>query len=399
MLLNGLVNTNEFGIKDGKDDNDPHEDVIGIELDKWSANGNDGKDKFQTSKGRGYFARRSSIANIILSNTSFDLEIQHLKLEIADIKRQITKVEKKLHGIEVLEEKQKNGELLDQQQMAKIDRKKHLKEKLIGFKQDLQRKTKEMENENRNTATKTRRSLEDDEAIRDFQKQIHSKTKRRNSLTKEESLKNIRIGDRVRLVRGKTGIVKYLGPVDFTDEEVVGIILDKWHPNANNGLVKGKQYFKEPPGRGFFAKRALIIENLGNVSIHGDILMDPNAFLNIDDIHTNAPMPKINFKIGDRVKLARGKTGVVKFIGETEFAKGEVIGLQLDTWTPAGHNGTVRGKKYFEAQEGRGYFTRRSQISNVVIPLVKPLQTRRQSVTYKLHPLKIGERIRFKSKI
>merc|ERR1712154_19983 len=96
--------------------------------------------------------------------------------------------------------------------------------------------------------------------------------------------------------------------------------------------------------------------------------------------------------------LARGKTGIVKFIGETEFAKGEVIGLQLDTWTPAGHNGTVRGKKYFEAQDGRGYFTRRSSISNVVIPLVKPLKQRRMSITYKLHPLSIGDRVRILEK-
>eukprot|EP01083_Nonionella_stella_P091559 256049_1 len=66
---------------------------------------------------------------------------------------------------------------------------------------------------------------------------------------------------------------------------------------------------------------------------------------------------------GDRVRLAGGKTGLIKFIGQTEFAKSEVIGLQLDTWTPAGHNGTVRNKKYFEAEDGYGYFTRRSSIA------------------------------------
>ena len=95
-----------------------------------------------------------------------------------------------------------------------------------------------------------------------------------------------------------------MGPVDFTEEEVVGIILDKWHPNANNGLVKGKQYFNAPPGRGYFAKRALIIENLG--CVHGGDVSGNGGAL------SNAPMPKINFKIRDRVKLARGKTGIVK---------------------------------------------------------------------------------------
>eukprot|EP01083_Nonionella_stella_P166938 559723_1 len=350
------------------------EDIVGIELDEWSANGNDGKSMFKTSKGRGYFARRASIANIILPNNAFtDLEEDETQIEANNIERQIQKIEKKLREIEVLEQKQKSGEVIDTKQLVKIDRKRHLKEKLAQLKQEL------ASIKARAALVKTRRSLEDETSIKTFQK------RRRNSISKEESLRNIQHGDRVRLVRGKTGIVKYLGSVDFTDEEVVGIILDKWHPNANNGVVKGKQYFKAPPGRGYFAKRALIIENLGSVSlgnlVHGDIA-------------SGAPMPKINFKIGDRVKLARGKTGLVKFIGETEFAKGEVIGLQLDTWTPAGHNGTVRNKKYFEAADGRGYFTRRSSISTVVIPLVKPLKQRRLSITYKLNPLQISDRIR-----
>eukprot|EP01083_Nonionella_stella_P168684 570255_1 len=37
------------------------EDIVGIELDEWSANGNDGKNLFKASKGRGYFARRNEI--------------------------------------------------------------------------------------------------------------------------------------------------------------------------------------------------------------------------------------------------------------------------------------------------------------------------------------------------
>jgi len=67
----------------------------------------------------------------------------------------------------------------------------------------------------------------------------------------------------------------------------------------------------------------------------------------------------------------------------------------LSTWTPAGHNGTVRGKKYFSAADGRGYFTRRESITNVVVPVVKSIRHRRKSKTYKLQPLKLGNRVRF----
>ena len=79
-------------------------------------------------------------------------------------------------------------------------------------------------------------------------------------------------------------------------------------------------------------------------------LADNTHAMHIDDfIVNNIPMNQErdeylnsnnNVTIGDRVKMARGNTGIVKFMGQTQFAKGEVIGLQLDRWTAAGHTGT-----------------------------------------------------------
>jgi len=109
------VNPNDVG-------ND--EQVVGVELDKWAANGNDGKHLFTTAKGRGYFTRRSSVANIVLPNDTKS------EAEIANLKRLISKTEKKLKDIEILEEKQRGGMVLDSQQITRIDRKKHLKIKL-----------------------------------------------------------------------------------------------------------------------------------------------------------------------------------------------------------------------------------------------------------------------------
>ena len=65
---------------------------------------------------------------------------------------------------------------------------------------------------------------------------------------------------------------------------------------------------------------------------------------------------------------------MVKFIGRTKFAKGEMIGLELDTWYPGGDDGTVRGRRYFQAQKGQGCFLRRADIAYVIERRAEPLQ-------------------------
>ena len=168
------------------------EDVIGIELDEWSPNGHDGKGFFKTTKGRGYFALKKSVANIIQPTLFGDASKTEDQVEIANVKRKMAKIEKKLREISVLEEKQKRGEALDQQQLSKCARKRHLKEQLVQLQQDVA------------LLEKGQKSLETEESTNSFNR------KRRGSINKEESLKNIQIGDRVRLVRGKTGIVRYV---------------------------------------------------------------------------------------------------------------------------------------------------------------------------------------------
>ena len=174
------------------DDANKDEDVIGIELDEWSPNGHDGKGFFKATKGRGYFARKNSVLNIIQPALFGDSSNTEDQVEIASVKRKMAKIEKKLHEISILEEKQKRGEPLDQQQLSKCARKKYLKEQLVQLQQDVA------------LLEKGQKSLETEESTKSFNR------KRRGSVNKEESLKNIQIGDRVRLVRGKTGIVRYV---------------------------------------------------------------------------------------------------------------------------------------------------------------------------------------------
>lgn len=70
--------------------------------------------------------------------------------------------------------------------------------------------------------------------------------------------------------------------------------------------------------------------------------------------------------IGDKVKV-QGKTcdGTIRFIGQTQFATGEWVGVELDKNGEGKHNGTVKGRFYFSCSEPgdfKAIFVKPSQI-------------------------------------
>ena len=67
-------------------------------------------------------------------------------------------------------------------------------------------------------------------------------------------------------------------------------------------------------------------------------------------------------QIGNYVSVIGGRCGVVRFIGETDFAQGEWFGIELDT--PDGkNNGELNGRTYFESLPNHGIFVKRAQVS------------------------------------
>ena len=93
----------------------------------------------------------------------------------------------------------------------------------------------------------------------------------------------------------------------------------KWHPNANNGTVKGRQYFEAPPGRGYFAKRAWILHNLGTPSV-----ADSDTDLKLYKLH-----PLLT-GIDESIDSIMNKTCIVNHIGRVSWSDGEVIELIID---------------------------------------------------------------------
>ena len=78
------------------------------------------------------------------------------------------------------------------------------------------------------------------------------------------SVSNVRKGDRIRLKNGLVGEVMHKGKVDFADGEYLGIALQTAYWNCNNGAINGRRYFNVKKRRGYFAKKADVVDILGS---------------------------------------------------------------------------------------------------------------------------------------
>ncbi|KAF1786673.1 NAD(P)-binding domain [Phytophthora cactorum] len=73
----------------------------------------------------------------------------------------------------------------------------------------------------------------------------------------------------------------------------------------------------------------------------------------------------MDLEIGARVAFGAGKTGVVRFVGETDFASGEWVGIELER--PEGkNNGELNGRVYFTCAPNHGLFVKKSMCTELV---------------------------------
>jgi len=65
---------------------------------------------------------------------------------------------------------------------------------------------------------------------------------------------------------------------------------------------------------------------------------------------------RLKLEIGDKLEITGHREGVLKFIGETDFSKGVIFGLELCDGSLGDNSGIVDEKRYFECKENRGVF-------------------------------------------
>ena len=168
------------------------------------------------------------------------------------------------------------------------------------------------------------------------------------------------IGDKVKLTDGRTAVVTSIDEVgqiavdlDETDSGEVG-------SSASDGSL--------------LAKRTVYINRESVIAVDGLAAMVAAEMTLKQRGSVDTPIPEeeeessdekeITLEHGDYVTLSgpEKEKGLIMFVGEVDFAKGEWIGLEMDNWSADGHDGDFRGKRYFRCKSGRGRFVRPSKI-------------------------------------
>uniref|UniRef100_A0A023EST1 Putative cytoskeleton-associated protein n=1 Tax=Aedes albopictus TaxID=7160 RepID=A0A023EST1_AEDAL len=188
------------------------------------------------------------------------------------------------------------------------------------------------------------------------------------------------IGQRVWVGGLRPGHIAYIGETHFAPGDWAGVVLDE--PNGkNDGSVSGKRYFQCEPKKGVFSRLTRLTRDpfpgaaiCGGSSSAGDTSMDQSLRSLTSPARSGAVSPThsvssfiskspaagkaATLTVGDRVIVSSGfgsRPGILKYLGETQFASGTWCGVQLDE-ASGKNDGSVDGVKYFECPDKYGIF-------------------------------------------
>jgi CAP-Gly domain-containing linker protein 1 len=256
-----------------------------------------------------------------------------------------------------------------------------------------------------------------------------------------DSTDDFKIGDRIWVNGNKPGVIAFIGETQFAPGDWAGVVLDE-AIGKNDGSVMGIRYFQCEAKRGVFSRLSKLSHtqrspSQGNQSptsesklshselrpsgatvttatsngISGPTSLsarppsrlglgtNKNLSTSSSSLHKSSPagvtptgvgigvtplrlpgtMPG-GVRVGDRVLVSGSKSGVLRYIGETDFAKGVWAGVELDE--PQGKNdGAVAGKRYFDCKPLHGLFapvhkiSRAGSLTSTPSPHSRPLMS------------------------
>ncbi|XP_069555475.1 CAP-Gly domain-containing linker protein 1 isoform X4 [Brachyistius frenatus] len=232
----------------------------------------------------------------------------------------------------------------------------------------------------------------------------------------KDAEESFQIGERVWVNGNKPGYIQFLGETQFAPGQWAGIVLDE-PIGKNDGSVAGVRYFQCEALRGIFTRPSKLSgtegEANGTQTAPPSRAASPTPSVGSVASHTPATstaaakkassttpaMPSSNLtrtnsesvsnlsetgsvkkserelKMGDRVLVGGTKAGVVRFLGETDFAKGEWCGVELDE--PLGKNdGAVAGTRYFQCQPKYGLFAPVHKVTRIGFPSTTPAKAK-----------------------
>ncbi|XP_056137752.1 CAP-Gly domain-containing linker protein 1 isoform X1 [Lampris incognitus] len=235
----------------------------------------------------------------------------------------------------------------------------------------------------------------------------------------QNSGETFQVGERVWVNGNKPGFIQFLGETQFAPGQWAGIVLDE-PIGKNDGSVAGVRYFQCEALRGIFTRPSKLSrtegEANGTQTAPPSRAASPTPSVGSVASHTPSTKPATpsttlaakkatptttpsnlartnsesvsnlsetgsvkkgerELKMGDRVLVGGTKAGVVRFLGETDFAKGEWCGVELDE--PLGKNdGAVAGTRYFQCQPKYGLFAPVHKVTRIGFPSTTPAKAK-----------------------
>ncbi|XP_035998677.1 CAP-Gly domain-containing linker protein 2 isoform X4 [Fundulus heteroclitus] len=225
----------------------------------------------------------------------------------------------------------------------------------------------------------------------------------------DDVLGDYTVGEQVWVNGVKPGVIAYLGETQFAPGQWAGVILNDL-VGKNDGSVGGVRYFECQPLQGIFTRPSkLTRQPVGEGSdshsadsaqnqtqqgggggpagqrvvvplreglLNSAVKTGNESGSNMSDSGSVKKGGDKDLRVGDRVLVGGSKMGVIRYMGETDFAKGEWCGVELDE--PLGKNdGAVAGTRYFQCLPKFGLFAPIHKVIRIGFPSTSPAKAKK----------------------